>query len=102
MLKEKYKLKASQINAVYSKFINQGTISAMKVTIVSSNIKETFPQVGKTIFVGKWCLKNSEKNVIDYEINKYHWDRENRFYGDVDFLEHVYQEYLGKVTNILK
>ena len=75
----------------------------MKVTIVSSNIKETFPQDGKTIFIGEWCLRYSEKNKknSDYEIYNYHWNQPNRFYGDVEFLDEVYKEYLVKIANIL-
>lgn len=75
----------------------------MRVTIVSSNIKETFPQDGKTIFMGGWCLKYSEKSMenFDYEIHNYHWNQPNRFYGDIEFLDEVYKEYLVKITNIL-
>lgn len=75
----------------------------MKTTIVSSNIKETFPTDGKIIFTGKWCLKYSEHNPTSnyYEIHKYHWNPPIRFYGDVEFLEKIYQEYLVKLRSIL-
>ena len=73
----------------------------MKVTIVSSNIKETFPQDGRIIFIGEWCSRYSEKKNVHHETYKYHWDRPNRFYGDVEFLEGVYEEYLVKIKNIL-
>ena len=73
----------------------------MKVTIVSSNIKETFPQDGRIIFIGEWCSRYSEKKNVHHETYKYHWDRPNRFYGDVEFLEEVYEEYLVKIKNIL-
>ena len=73
----------------------------MKVTIVSSNIKETFPQDGRIIFIGEWCLKYPENKNNDCETYKYHWNRPNRFYEDVEFLENICQEYLAKTTNIL-
>jgi len=73
----------------------------MKVTIVSSNIKETFPQDGRIIFIGEWCLKYPENKNNDCETYNYHWNRPNRFYEDVEFLENISQEYLAKTTNIL-
>lgn len=78
-------------------------INAMKVTLVSSRIKETFPTDGKIIFLGDWCLDYSErsKKNTNYETFKYHWNQPNRFYGDVEFLEDIYKEYIVKIKDIL-
>ena len=78
-------------------------INAMKVTLVSSRIKETFPTDGKIIFLGDWCLDYSErsKKNTNNETFKYHWNQPNRFYGDVEFLEDIYKEYIVKIKDIL-
>jgi putative transferase (TIGR04331 family) len=78
-------------------------INAMKVTLVSSRIKETFPTDGKIIFLGDWCLDYSEKSKknTDNEIFNYHWNQPNRFYGDVEFLDDIYKEYIVKIKDIL-
>jgi len=74
-----------------------------KVTLVSSSLIETFPKDGKAVLLGTWCLANPNIEIInlDNEILEYHWDDAHRFYGDVEFLEQVYEEYLDKLTNIL-
>jgi hypothetical protein len=72
----------------------------MKVTLISSRIKETFPADGKIIFLGDWCSDYSDRSQRDSrnETYDYHWNRPDRFYGDVEFLEDIYQEYIVKIT----
>ena len=74
-----------------------------KVTLVSSSLIETFPEDGKAVLLGTWCLANPNIEItnLDSEILEYHWDKADRFYGDVEFLEQVYEEYLDKLTDIL-
>ena len=74
-----------------------------KVTLVSSSLIETFPEDGKAVLLGTWCLANPNIEItnLDSEILEYHWDKADRFYGDVEFLEQVYEEYLDKLTYIL-
>ena len=74
-----------------------------KVTLVSSSLIETFPEDGKAVLLGNWCLANPNVKItnLDSEILEYHWDKAHRFYDDVEFLEQVYEEYLEKLTDIL-
>ena len=75
----------------------------MKVTIVSSSIPETLPIDGKVIFLGSWCLAYSKNSVtgLEHEVAEYHWDKPERYNQDIEFLDEIYNEYLGKITIIL-
>jgi len=76
----------------------------MKETIVSSTLKETWPNTGKLIFLGTWCRKYSEKKDsfnFESETVEYHWNDRLKFKNDVKLIESITEEYLEKISKIL-
>ena len=56
----------------------------------------------KILFAGEWCRlfsnKKSYERVCDYEVFPYHWLDQEDLYRDIEYLENIYEAYLGYVV----
>lgn len=72
--------------------------------LVTTPIKDTWPEKGKIIFLGEWCKlysKKSEWEKLDYHTLPYHWDDRIKFENDFEYLLNLKSDLLFKLTEIL-
>ena len=68
---------------------------------LSSN-NQDWDKEQKLILLGPWCIKDNEKiNDYDYELLPYHWENDEKFQKDLNFLFTLYKDLIPEVALIL-
>ncbi|MFG1691085.1 LIC12162 family transferase [Gemmatimonadota bacterium] len=72
--------------------------------LVTTGWRESWPQNGKVLFLGHWCLKWGDRDEWSgrkNEVLAYHWDDRARLHRDFHYLTGVYEAYLAKISAAL-
>jgi putative transferase (TIGR04331 family) len=74
-----------------------------KMTLLTTALlmNESCTKSGNTILLGEWCKKYSKNNMCNDEVFTvipYHWKNRKKFREDYEYLSHLYQEILIKVS----
>jgi len=70
-------------------------------TLVTTSLKDTWPERGSILFLGSWCWAYSDKELlssIDYKVLPYHWDDRMKLQEDFTFLESIYEKKLCELS----
>ena len=72
--------------------------------LVTTAIEETKNDKKKTIFLGDWCIRDFESNILkdnNYSIISYHWNNRKKYNDDYKFLDDLYEQYLQVISSCL-
>jgi len=74
------------------------------LTLVTTALEETWSPQGKMLFLGRWCLKTSRRQIwqeFDASVFEYHWDDRSSLQADLIYLTEVYEKLLPEMSNVL-
>jgi putative transferase (TIGR04331 family) len=66
--------------------------------LVTTSEEKTWKTDEKILFLGEWCKRLRRKEIwsqLDYKVLPYHWDDRNRMFSDYQYLQGIYEKYLG-------
>jgi len=72
--------------------------------LVTTAIEETKNDKRKTIFLGDWCIRDFESDILkdnNYSIISYHWNNRKKYNDDYKFLDDLYEQYLQVISSCL-
>ena len=91
-------LKADQLNKGSSELTN------IKLSLVTTELQETWPDDGEVLFLGEWCKLHSEReswSCLKSNTLPFRWDNRATLQKDYDYLQLFNQELLEDLGPIL-
>ena len=68
--------------------------------LITTAIERTRSVNKKTIFLGDWCIRGSENNILkdnNYSIASYHWNNRKKYNQDYKLLDDLYEQYIRDI-----
>lgn len=69
--------------------------------LVTTAIKETWPDSGEMIMLGSWCLRyslESDWGLRNYTVLQHPWDTRSKISADLEYIDFVYEELLSGLS----
>jgi putative transferase (TIGR04331 family) len=66
----------------------------LSIRLVTTSIKETWPESGPVVFLGQWCWNLEDEKLWkhkDYSIAAYHWDDREKLAHDYCYLKNLHE-----------
>jgi putative transferase (TIGR04331 family) len=76
-------------------------LSAISYTLVTTALKETWPEDRPILFLGKWCVPYNDRYSIkhmEYAIHPYHWDDKEKQHKDCIYLDKIYEKLICQIS----
>jgi putative transferase (TIGR04331 family) len=74
------------------------------ISIITTDLQETWPEKGQALFLGKWCLTHSHQDrlqKIESHILPNHWDDRGKLKQDFDNLQNLNKKLLQELVPIM-